>query len=85
MDSCPEKAIAADFGSIALNPKWFEDEIMAKDLGFACVECGKVFANQKAIQKVVSMMQPFFAQDPLKLKSLKCCEDCKVKIMFGVS
>ena len=84
-DSCPEGAISLDFSGLELSGKWFERQVMAKDAGFRCVECGKVFANQKAVEKIKAIMLPIFGDDALKIRTLECCEACKVKVMFGVS
>lgn len=81
--SCPENAISLELSGIDLNPSWFENKLMAKDEAFACIECGKTFATQKSIEKVKAKMQPFFQGDIAKLKTLECCPECKVKIMFG--
>ncbi|PAF48649.1 hypothetical protein BKH41_05095 [Helicobacter sp. 12S02232-10] len=82
VDSCPEKAISLELSGISLNSTWFENQIMAQDKMFACIECGKEFATKKSIEKVKSMMTPLFGNDKAKLKTLECCADCKVKIMF---
>ncbi|MCE3039764.1 4Fe-4S binding protein [Helicobacter anatolicus] len=84
VDSCPEQAISVKFDGINLEPKWFEHEIVARDRGFECVECGKIFANTKAVEKIKNMMTPIFKNDAARLRSLECCETCKVKVMFGV-
>ena len=85
VDSCPEGAISVDFSGLELSGKWFERQVMAKDAGFRCVECGKVFANQKAVEKIKAIMLPIFGDDAVKIRTLECCEACKVKVMFGVS
>lgn len=84
VDSCPEDAITVDFRGIDLKPQWFESSVVAQDKGFKCVECGKVFANTKAVEKIKNMMTPIFKNDSARLRSLECCETCKVKVMFGV-
>lgn len=61
---------------------WFKENVLAKDTLFACVECGKEFATTKAIQKVAQMMGPIFASNPIKERTLYCCEDCKAKLMI---
>ena len=81
--SCPEKdCLTIERDVIKLNPTWFTEEVLAKDTLFACVECGKEFATTKAINKIASMMAPLFASDPIKERTLYCCEDCKPKIMM---
>lgn len=81
--SCPENAISLDLSGIELNPSWFENKIMAQDKPFHCIECGKNFATYKSIQKILSVMVPIFKNDPDKLKTLQCCPECKVKVMFN--
>lgn len=81
--SCAEKdTIFLNRDGIALNPSFFEYKTLAKDDLFACVECGKEFATTKSVEKIFSLMQGAFSKDPLKLKTLKCCSDCKAKIMI---
>ena len=81
--SCPEKdCITIEKDVIYLNQTWFQDEVLAQDDLFACVECGKEFATTKAIEKIASIMAPMFKSDPIKERTLYCCEDCKPKIMM---
>ncbi len=81
--SCPEAdCITIERDVIHLSPAWFQDEILAQDELFACVECGKEFATTKAIEKIASIMAPMFKADPIKERTLYCCEDCKPKIMM---
>ncbi|RXJ83511.1 4Fe-4S dicluster domain-containing protein [Arcobacter sp. CECT 8985] len=82
--SCPEKdCLTIEQDIIELNPKWFLERVVAKDELFACVECGKEFATKKSIEKIAGIMGPIFANDPIKQKTLYCCEDCKPKVMFA--
>lgn len=83
VSSCPENAISLELSGIDLNPSWFEDKLMAQDEAFACIECGKTFATKKSIEKVKAKMQPFFQGDLVKLRTLECCPECKIKVMFG--
>lgn len=81
--SCPEKdCLTIEEDVIKLNPTWFKEEVLAKDTLFACVECGKEYATTKSIQKIAEMMVPLFKSDPVKERTLYCCEDCKPKIMM---
>ena len=81
--SCPEKdCISLEEDVIELNPDWFTEQFLAKDTLFACVECGKEFATTKAVEKIAKMMAPIFASDPIKERTLYCCETCKPKIMM---
>lgn len=85
VDTCAEKCIEMDFSGYKLNESFLTHRILAQDEPFKCVECGEIFATRKSIQKVKGILQPLFAGDSLKLKSLECCEKCKVKIMFEKS
>ncbi|RXJ66321.1 4Fe-4S ferredoxin [Halarcobacter ebronensis] len=81
--SCAEEdCLSIKQDVINLNPMFFKENVLAKDKLFACIECGKEFATTKAIEKVATVMKPFFASNPTKLKTLYCCEDCKAKLMI---
>ena len=81
--SCPEvNCLDIKKDVIELKPEWFKEEVLAKDTLFECVECGKPFATTKAVMKIAEMMAPIFASDPIKERTLYCCEDCKPKIMM---
>lgn len=82
--SCPEKAIKTDFGGIALQAGFFSKNAVAKSESFSCVECGRVFASKKSIDKISALMASVFQGDSARLRSLECCDTCKVKVMFGV-
>lgn len=82
VNSCPENAISLKLSGITLNPSWFERKTLAQDKMFECIECSKPFASYKSIEKIKSIMIPIFQNDPAKLRSLECCADCKVKVMF---
>lgn len=85
VDTCAEKCIEMDFSGYKLNENFLTHRILAQDEPFKCVECGEIYATKKSIQKVKGILQSLFAGDSLKLKSLECCEKCKVKIMFEKS
>lgn len=81
--SCPEaNCLTIEQDVIKLTPTWFAEEILAQDELFACVECGNEFATTKAIEKIAAVMGPIFRADPIKEKTLYCCENCKPKIMM---
>lgn len=81
--SCPENVIELSREGIALNAGYFKSREVAKDMPFLCVECGKAFSTQKSIEKVMGMLSPAFSSDFKKIKTIQCCPDCKVKVMFG--
>ena len=81
--SCPEKdCLTLERDVIHLNPTWFKEEVLAQDELYPCIECGKEFATKKAIEKIAAIMGPIFAKDPIKERTLYCCETCKPKIMM---
>jgi len=81
--SCPEKdCMTLEADTLSLNPTWFTEQTLAKDTLFACVECGVEFATTKAIEKIAGIMAPMFKSDPVKERTLYCCENCKPKIMM---
>lgn len=82
ISSCPEDAISLHLNGIKLNSRYFTYNTMAQDSLFSCIECGKPFATNKSIQKIKTLMMPHFFSDPIKLKTLECCSDCKAKLMF---
>ncbi|MDX4063654.1 4Fe-4S binding protein [Aliarcobacter skirrowii] len=81
--SCPEaNCLTIKQDIIELKPTWFKESVLAQDKLFACVECGVEFATAKAIEKIASKMATVFASDPVKVRSLYCCANCKPKIMM---
>lgn len=85
IDTCAEKCIEMNLSGYRLNENFLTHRVLASDEPFKCVECGKIYATKKSIQKIKSILQPVFMGDSLKLKSIECCEKCKVKIMFEKS
>ena len=81
--TCPEDdCLTLERDVIKLSPSWFQEEILAQDELYPCIECGKEFATKKAIEKIAAIMSPIFAKDPIKERTLYCCETCKPKIMM---
>lgn len=83
LDICPEKVISMPLLGYELNDSFLNYNVKAKDEAFACIECGKIFASAKSIEKVKSIMMPIFVNDETKMKTIFCCSDCKVKVMFN--
>ncbi|TLD85214.1 4Fe-4S dicluster domain-containing protein [Helicobacter sp. MIT 11-5569] len=81
--SCPENVMELSRDGITLKGEYFKSRELAKDTPFLCVECGKAFSTQKSIEKVMGMLGSAFSSDSKKLKTIQCCPDCKVKVMFG--
>ncbi|WP_343353460.1 4Fe-4S dicluster domain-containing protein [Helicobacter mastomyrinus] len=80
--SCAENVLNLESHTLLLEPHSFEYVSIAVDKPFRCVECNKIFATHKSISKIKNMLTPVFAGNALKLKTLECCADCKVKVMF---
>lgn len=85
IDICPENIIEMEFNGIELKNTYFKYGQKASDEPFKCIECGKIFASTKAIKKVESIMSPIFGNDSIKQRSLLCCADCKVNIIFNTN
>lgn len=85
VDTCAENCLEMSLNGYALNESFLNYRVLAQDEPFCCVECGTIFATNKSINKVKSILSPAFMGDSIKLKSLECCEKCKVKIMFEKS
>lgn len=82
IDNCPEKCMEMPLGGIELESSFFNYNTKAKDEPFKCVECGKIFASAKSIKKVQELIAPKFGNDEVKKRTLLCCSDCKVRVMF---
>ena len=85
VDTCAEKCLEMSLSGYRLSESFLNYRVLAQDEPFKCVECGTIFATNKAIKKVKNILSPAFMGDSIKLKSLECCEKCKVKIMFEKS
>lgn len=81
--SCPENILQVELSGIALNESFYKSSMLAKDAPFNCIECHKPFATKSSIEKIKKMLSPAFMGDAKKLRTLECCADCKVKVMFG--
>jgi ferredoxin len=80
---CPEVGcLYLEKGTLALAPPFFQANAIARDELMECTQCGKPFAPKKSIDKIVAIMGPIFAGDPVKMKTLYCCSDCKARIMI---
>lgn len=83
--TCAENVITLESCTFDISPLSFEYVSKAQDKPFRCVECNKIFATHKSIEKIKAILTPAFQSDMSKLKSLECCADCKVKVMFEVA
>lgn len=83
-NSCAEENTLQLFrDGIWLNKDYFNYQILAKDEMFRCIQCNKEFATLKSIEKISTLLKNHFKDDPLKLKTIYCCADCKVKLMLS--
>ncbi|MCH5336453.1 MAG: 4Fe-4S dicluster domain-containing protein [Campylobacter sp.] len=82
-ESCAEKdTLELLRNGMKLNSSYFAFHTLAQDKLFKCIECGKEFATQKAVEKIATLMKPKFLGDEAKMKTLYCCADCKAKVMI---
>ncbi|MCI7046599.1 4Fe-4S binding protein [Helicobacter sp.] len=82
VDSCPEKIMEVSREGMRLESSYFKSRELAKDTPFLCVECKKPFSTKKSIEKIKTMLSASFSANPKKLRTIECCADCKVKVMF---
>ena len=81
--TCPETdCLHVIHNKLSLRPDYFKQNVMAQDELIQCTECRKEFAPRKSVDKIAALMKPYFVNDPVKLKTLYCCPDCKAKIMI---
>ncbi len=81
--TCPEKVITL-VPRLNLAPEARDWIIVKEEAPFNCISCGKPFAVQSTIDKMMEKLvdNPMFAKDPAALERLKMCEDCRVVDMF---
>jgi ferredoxin len=81
--TCPEKnCLTVIPHQLSLTPASFLHTIVAQDELYSCVRCGIGFAPAKSIEKIISIMEPLFGAEATKIKTLRCCPDCKAKVML---
>lgn len=83
VDTCAEKVIRLESQVLDAQSLSFSYTQKAYDEPFKCVECGKIFATTKSIQKIKDILLPSISGDPIKQRGLECCGDCKIKLIFG--
>lgn len=76
--SCPEKSISLAPRYIYDSEQRCQSRLLKQDAAFECVRCGKPFAPQSVIHKMVSRLEghPMFQGEALQ--RIKMCEDCRV-------
>jgi len=80
--TCPEDAIALT-SRLLLAPQAMQPVVLNEDKVFACVRCGKPFANQRIIDNMLGKLGTHsMFRDPAALRRLQMCQDCRVVDMF---
>jgi ferredoxin len=80
--TCPEDAIAL-VPRLLLGEGATRPVVLNEDRVFACVRCGKPFANQRIIDNMLGRLATHsMFQDPAALKRLQMCQDCRVIDLF---
>ncbi|MBI1965793.1 MAG: 4Fe-4S binding protein [Betaproteobacteria bacterium] len=80
--TCPEDAIAL-IPRLLLAPQAVQPVVVNEDQIFACVRCGKPFANQRIIDNMLGKLGAHsMFRDPAALRRLQMCQDCRVVDMF---
>ena len=80
--TCPEDAITLA-SRLLLAPQATQPVVLNEDKVFACVRCGKPFANQRIIDNMLGKLGTHsMFRDPAALRRLQMCQDCRVVDMF---
>ncbi len=80
--TCPENAIALA-PRLLLTPDAMRPAVLNEDKVFACVRCGKPFANQRIIDNMLGKLAAHsMFRDPAALNRLQMCQDCRVIDLF---
>jgi len=80
--TCPEDAIALK-PRLLLAAEATQAVVLNEDRIFACVRCGKPFANQRIIDNMLGKLGSHsMFRDPAALRRLQMCQDCRVVDLF---
>jgi ferredoxin len=80
--TCPEDAISLQ-PRLLLTLAATQPAVVNEDKVFACVRCGKPFANQRIIDNMLGRLTTHsMFQEPGALRRLQMCADCRVTDMF---
>ena len=80
--TCPEDAITLS-PRLLLTAEATQAVVLNEDKVFACVRCGKPFANQRIIDNMLGRLATHsMFRDPAALRRLQMCQDCRVVDMF---
>ncbi len=81
--TCPEQnCLKVIPHRLSLSPLTFLHALVAQDELYSCVRCGAGFAPAKSIEKIIRIMEPLFGAEATKVKTLRCCPDCKAIVML---
>jgi ferredoxin len=80
--TCPEDAISLQ-PRLLLGASATQAVVVNEDKVFACVRCGKPFANQRIIDNMLARLTTHsMFREPGALRRLQMCADCRVTDMF---
>jgi ferredoxin len=80
--TCPEDAITLA-PRLLLTADAAQPVVLNEDKVFACVRCGKPFANQRIIDTMLGKLGTHsMFRDPAALRRLQMCQDCRVVDMI---
>ena len=80
--TCPEDAISLQ-PRLLLASSATQPAVVNEDKVFACVRCGKPFANQRIIDNMLGRLTKHsMFQEPGALRRLQMCQDCRVMDMY---
>lgn len=80
--TCPEDAISLQ-PRLLLGASATQPVVVNEDKVFACVRCGKPFANQRIIDNMLTRLTTHsMFKEPAALRRLQMCADCRVTDMY---
>lgn len=81
--ACPEDAIALSPRMVYESIRNRETRVLNEEEPFACIECGKPFATQKMIARMMEKLKGHWMfQDEKAIRRLQMCETCRVKDLY---
>jgi ferredoxin len=82
-NACPEDAITLAPRVVYERAARGEMRVLHEEAAFRCVVCGKPFATQKIIDRMMEKLSGHWMfQDEAARRRLQMCEDCRVMDMF---
>lgn len=81
--ACPEDAITRLPRFVYDREKRMQTRVLNEEAPFHCISCGKAFATQSVIEKMLGKLNGHWMfQDEKALQRLKMCGDCRVIAMY---